>query len=119
MLTFSLANLLIFNADSLTPWTNIILVVVTDYEYSYYQNNTKYGYAISATKSITQFADVMNHMTFNFTFDYTVAIMKYEIVVVFSIINSIFFKFNIVSIPVTTNHFSLLLQDTQLLVIFN
>ena len=76
MLTVSLANLLIFNNDSLTPWTNVSLVGVTGYEYSYYQNNTLYGHAISATKSITQFADTINNMKLNFTFDYAVAIMK-------------------------------------------
>ena len=76
MLTVSLANLLIFNDDSLTPWTNVSLVRATNYEYSYYQNNSKYGHAISANKSITQFADTINNMKLNFTFDYAVAIMK-------------------------------------------
>ena len=75
MLTVSLANLLIFNDDSLTPWTNVSVVGVSN-DFLYYQNNPQYGYAISATKSITQFADVINNMKFNFTFDYAVAIMK-------------------------------------------
>ena len=78
MLTVSLANVLIFNDDSLTPWTNINLVGVTDYEYLYYQNNPEYGYAISAKASITQFANVINSMKLNFTFDYAAAIMKYD-----------------------------------------
>ena len=76
MLSVSLANVLIFNDVSLTPWTNTSLVGVTNYEYSYYQNNSLYGHAISANKSITQFANVINNMTFNFTFEYAVAIMK-------------------------------------------
>ena len=76
MLTVTLANVLIFDNDSLTPWTNINLVGVTDYEYSYYQNNPQYGHAISANASITQFANVVNNMQLNFTFDYAVAIMK-------------------------------------------
>ena len=76
MLTVSLANVLIFNDDFLTPWTNASLVGVTGYEYSYYQNNSKYGHAISAKNSITQFADVITKMQLNFTFDYAVAIMK-------------------------------------------
>jgi hypothetical protein len=78
MLTVSLANVLIFNDDSLTPWTNISLVGVADYPYLYYQNNSIFGYAISSTDSINLFANVINNMALNFTFDYAVAIMKYE-----------------------------------------
>ena len=78
MLTVSLANKLIFNDDSLTQWTDVRLVGVTDYPYPFYQNNSIFGYAISATDSINQFANVINNMALNFTFDYAVAIMKYE-----------------------------------------
>ena len=78
MLTVSLANVLIFNDDSLTPWTNISLVGVTNYPYPYYQNNPIFGYAISSIISIEAFADVINSMEFNFRFDYAVAIIKYK-----------------------------------------
>jgi hypothetical protein len=74
MLTVCLANVLIFNDDSLTPWTNISLVGVPGIKY--FQNNSNYGYAISADASINQFADVINNMTLNFTFDWAVAIME-------------------------------------------
>ena len=75
MLTVSLANVFIFNDYSLTPWTNISLVGVSN-DFLYYQNNSKYGHAISATKSIREFADLINSMKFNFTFDCAVAIIK-------------------------------------------
>jgi hypothetical protein len=75
MLTVCLANVLIFNNDSLTPWTNISLVGVPGIKY--YNNNPKNGYAISADASINQFADVINKMTFDFTFDWALAIIKY------------------------------------------
>ena len=78
MLTVGLANVLIFNDDSMTPWTNVNLVGVTSYQYSYYQNNPQYGYAISANASIRQFANVIKNMNLNFTFDYAIAIMKYN-----------------------------------------
>jgi hypothetical protein len=78
MLTVSLANKLIFNDDSLTQWTDVRLVGVTDYPYRYYQNNPIFGNAVSATDSINLFANVINNMVLNFTFDYAVAIMKYE-----------------------------------------
>jgi hypothetical protein len=74
MLTVCLANILIFNDDSLTPWTNISLVGVPGIKY--YNNNPKNGNAISAKASINRFADVINNMTLNFTFDWAVAIMK-------------------------------------------
>jgi hypothetical protein len=74
MLTVCLANVLIFNDSSLTPWTNISLVGVPGI--TYYQNDSKNGYAISAKASINRFADAMNIMAFNFTFDWAVAIMK-------------------------------------------
>jgi hypothetical protein len=78
MLTVSVANILIFNDDSLTPWTDVSLVDVDDYSFPYYLNNPIFGYAISANKSINLFANVINNMKLNFTFDYAVAIMKYE-----------------------------------------
>ena len=76
MLTVSVANILIFNDDSLTPWTDVSLVGVNDY--SYYLNNPIFGYDISANDSLNLFANVINNMKLNFTFDYAVAIMKYE-----------------------------------------
>jgi hypothetical protein len=75
MLTVCLANVLIFNNVSLTPWTNISLVGVPGI--TYYNNNPRNGYAISASASINQFADAINNMTLNLTFDWAVAIMKY------------------------------------------
>ena len=79
MLSVSLANVLILNDDSLTPWTNVTLVRVPDYPYLYYKDNRLNGYAISANASITQFADLINNMTFDFEFDWAVGIMKYKI----------------------------------------
>ena len=77
MLTVCLANILIFNDDSLTPWTNTRLVGLPGI--TYFNNNPKNGYAIYANASINQFANVINNMTLNFTFDWAVAIMKYII----------------------------------------
>ena len=76
MLTVSLANVLIFNNDALTPWTNISLGGVTDYSSPYYDSNPSFGYAIDANASIHEFANVINNMEFNFTYDYAIAIMK-------------------------------------------
>ena len=75
MLTVSLANILIFNDDSLTPWTNISLVGVPGIKF--FNNNSNYGYAISADASINRLADAINNMTFNFTFDWAVAIVRF------------------------------------------
>ncbi len=100
MLTVSLSNVLIFNDDSLTPWTNVNLVGVTDYAYPYYQNNSIFGYAISATDCINQFANVINNMALNFTFNYAVAIMKYEswlLVIIFKLIKIIVMIFGMIS----------------------
>ena len=76
MLTVCLANILIFNDDSLTPWTNISLVGVPGIKY--YNNNPKNGNTFSAKASINRFADVINNMTLNFTFFWAVAIKKYK-----------------------------------------
>jgi hypothetical protein len=77
MLRVCLANFLIFNDDSLTPWTDISLVGVPGIKN--YNNNPKNRYAISANASINRFADAINNMEFDFTFDWVVAIMKYII----------------------------------------
>ena len=69
---------LILNNDSLTPWTNTNLVRVRDYPYLYYNDNRLNGHAISANASIRQFANVIKNMNLNFTFDYAIAIMKYN-----------------------------------------
>jgi hypothetical protein len=77
MINVNLANVLIFNDDSLTPWTNISLVGVPGI--TYYKNDPENGYAISANASLSQFANAINNMEFDFTFDWAVAIMKYII----------------------------------------
>ena len=74
MITISLASVLIMNDDSLTPWTNTTLAGVPGW-YSY-NNNTGFLPAILSDTSVKIFADEINNMSLDFTFDYAVAIMK-------------------------------------------
>ena len=76
MLTASLTNVLILNDDTLTPWTNTTLVGVPGW--SSINNNSNYLPAILSSASVAQFADSINSMKFNFSFDYAVAILKLE-----------------------------------------
>ena len=74
MLTISLANVLIINDDSLTPWTNTSLVGVPGW--SSYLNSSAYLPAILSNASVTSFADSINKMALDLTYDYAVAVMK-------------------------------------------
>ena len=71
MLTVSLANVLIFNDDSLTPWTNTTLCGIP----GVYQYKT-YPPTISALCSVNEFANAINNLHLNFSFDYASAVMK-------------------------------------------
>ncbi len=74
MLTISLANVLIINDDSLTPWTNTSIVGVPGW--SSYLNSTKYLPAILTNASITAFANSLDNMNFDFQYDVAAAVMK-------------------------------------------
>jgi hypothetical protein len=78
MLTISLANVLVLNDDSLTPWTNVSLVGVPGV--TTYNNKTDIPPAILAKSSLSEFISSMNDLTLNLTFnyDYAVGILKYE-----------------------------------------
>ena len=71
MLTVSLANVLIFNDDSLTPWTNTTLCGIPGV-YKYKTNPP----TISAPCSVKEFANAINNLHLNFSFDYATAVMK-------------------------------------------
>lgn len=74
MLTISLANVLILNDDSLTPWTDVNLVGVPGYD-KFNDNSLP---ALLSSASIMEFLTTMNNMELPFNYDYAVAVLKYK-----------------------------------------
>jgi hypothetical protein len=85
MITVSLSNVLIINDDASTPWTNPELVGVPSVE-----NSPTKKRAILSDASVEQFAQSMNNINFNFTYDFAMAIMKYDLTKYSNLLTNLF-----------------------------